>query len=187
MPLRRPTALQERNKGDIPRISHRHTDITEQTAALGALDSRALETLFELLTCHAGEIFQARVYLGRMRLRVWACSVVSFAIPGTDVLANITPKDVVASWRTEIRRNSAFELDRQIRDTTLRIQGVGLQNRLRRTSLQAAGTCPAMVERRTVVFQRDGRMSSPSSTQETEPSIQQAGIFTNPAEPGNFA
>ena len=95
-------AFQEGNKSGIPRIAHRHTDITEQTTALGALDGCALKMLFELLTCHVTQVFQARVYLGRMRLQAWVRSVVSFAIPGTDVLANITPKDVVASWRTQI-------------------------------------------------------------------------------------
>ena len=122
-----------------------------------------------------------------MRLQVWVRGVVSFAIPGADVLANITPKDVVASLRTELLRNSALEFDRQIRNTTLRIQNVGLQNRLRWTSLQAAGARPAMVEPRTVILQGDGQDEFPQQQPGAEPGIQQAGIFAKPAEPTYLA
>src|SRR5262249_15336312 len=114
-------AFQEGNKGGIPRVPHRHTDIAEQTTALGALDCCIPKTLLKLLTCHMGEVFQARVHLGRMRLQAWVRGVVSFAIPGADVLANNKTKDVVASLRKELYRNSALELNRQIRNTTLRI------------------------------------------------------------------
>src|SRR4029450_11667917 len=122
------------------------------------------------------------MHLGRMWLQVWVGGAVSFAIPGTDVLANITPKDVVPGLHTELLRNSALEFDRQIRNTALRIQNVGFQKRLRRTSLQAAGARPAMVEPRTVVFQGNGQDELPQQQPGAEPGIQQAGIFAEPTQ-----
>ena len=83
----------------------------------------------------------------------------------------------MASLRTELLRNRAFELDRQIRNTTLRIQNIGLQNRLCRTSLQAAGARPAMVEPRTVILQGEGQDEFSQQQPGAEPGIQQAGIF----------
>src|SRR5207249_11975685 len=124
----------------------------EQAAAPGTLDGCTPKTLLKLLTRHVGEVFQARVHLGRTRLQAWICGVVSFAVPGADVLANITPKDVVTSLRTPLLRNRTLEFDRQICNTTLCIQNVGLQNRLRRTCLQEAGARATVVEPRTIVL-----------------------------------
>src|SRR5262249_48147205 len=122
-----------------------------------------------------------------MRLQVCVCGAVSFAIPGADVLANITPKDVVPGLRTELLRNSALEFDRQIRNTTLRIQNVGFQKRLRWTSLQAAGARPAMVRPRMVVFQGNGQDEFPQQQPGAEPGIQQAGIFAEPSQASIFS
>src|SRR5262245_20098895 len=150
-------AFQQGNEGRLPRVPHGHTDITQETAAFRAFKRCTPKALFKIFTAHASQVFQQWVHLGRVGLYVRLSGEVAFAIPRTDVLANIAAEDMVPHLWAKLFWNSTLELDSQIGNTAPGIEHVGFQERLGWAGLQAARACPAVVERRTVILQSDGQ------------------------------
>src|SRR5258707_15873720 len=71
-------------------------------------------------------------------------------IPGTDFLANVTPKQVRPYAFAMLFRNRTAQLDGQIGDTLPRVECPGISlgnNGLRRTRIDAAGTGTTPVRR----------------------------------------
>ncbi len=119
-------------------IAQRHADIAEEAAALDPLDRRPAKKRPKLRRRRApGNPATASDAAGRAAKAALAGDR-GEAIPRAGVEAIVAAIDAVADERTELERDRAFELDREIGNAATRIEPMRLGDRAGRAGRDAA-------------------------------------------------
>src|SRR5712692_8375181 len=72
-------------------------------------------------------------------------------VPWTNVLADIAAENMISHRLAKLFRDGTSQLDGQVRNTLSRIQNVGFDKSLRRTSVETTPATPAQIRRRQLV------------------------------------
>ena len=131
---------------------------------------------------HLSQPFQRGIDQPFPRLKFRRGGSRSFAVPGTDILADVAAKNLVTHARPQVLGDRAPLLDGQIRNAAIRIQLVGRDQRVGGTGIDAAGAAAAAVRRRQV--RRKFERSQNDTQKQPRPQflIDDAGVFSNPSD-----
>lgn len=103
-------------------------------------------------------------------------------VPGAVQLAVVAAVNPVADGFAELLRNGAVEFDGQVGDTAAGVEQVGRDDGMGRADVEAGPAAAAVAARRPVDRQRQVGIQLAEEKPGTVPSIDQVGVFSDPAE-----
>src|SRR5215469_113567 len=106
--------FRHRNQVAIAAVSNRYERIASQTSPLRALNGRASEPLAEFFLGDFGQPVERRIYQTLARLEFRGIGRRSFPVPGADILADITAKNLMSQIFAELFGNRSPLLNREI-------------------------------------------------------------------------
>src|SRR5262249_19094142 len=127
------------------RVAKAHGEVAEPPLVADAADRRALQALVELGLGPGEELHQPGAVEAVARLEVLLGARLGEAVPRADELAVVAAVDAIADEGTQLLRNRALVLDREIGDAAARVELVGTADGLRRAHVDAALASPAAV------------------------------------------
>ena len=110
--------------------------------------------------------------------RMWCGPIV-----GTDFLANVAAVDVTADRCTMRFRNRRPQLDRQIRQASIRVEDARFDERSRWTRLEAARAAAALFEPLRIGLERQCADDLTQEQPRSDFAVDQARVLPDPAEP----
>ena len=135
-------SFQGRQVVAVPDISQGHTNIPEESASLDSLDRRTAKKLAELRVVQ-GKAFAQGHPNRRARREGSFPRGRRETVPRTRVKAIVATINAIADERPQFERDRAFQLDRQVRDATARIEPMRFRDRAGRARGDAALTTSA--------------------------------------------
>ncbi len=152
---RRAKALQQRRHSRMRprpalnlRVPQRHASIPHQPAPLRPLHRTLASYRAAFVLAQQRQPLQLRRKKLRTRRERRFASNRRIPIPRTYVLANVAPKHLSPHRFAQLLWNRTAQLDRQIRNTSPRIQHVRLGDRPGRASINTQSALPAKISRR---------------------------------------
>ena len=136
----------------VPTFPKRHADVAQETAALDSPDRRIAKQSAKSCFIQLQEIAQLHLRDRRTRRERDLIRSARKSIPRTGVEAIVATVNAVANERTKFERNRTFQFNREVGNTTARIQTVRFRDRTGRARSDAASAGPA-----TVALRRIGR------------------------------
>ena len=107
------------------------------------------------------------------------------AIPWADVLADVTAEDPVAHERTQLARDGAAQLDREVGDAAPRVHAIRCDDGPRGTRIEAAVAAAAMLAlERQVGLERAVHQQLAQQEPGADRLRDQAGVLADPAQAG---
>jgi hypothetical protein len=134
----------------IPAVAHGDRDISAQAGAFGAANGRAAELLPEFFRADFAEPLERGVDQPFSRLELGCAGRWCFAVPGTDILADVASEDVAADAFAHFFGDRAALFDGQVRNAFVGIELVGRDQRVRRAGFDTAGATAAAIGRRQI-------------------------------------
>ena len=131
------SSLERGQVAAVADISERDTDIAQESAALDTFDGRPAKKRAELHIVEREIIAQRHPSRGRGGETGFTRNG-GEAVPGTRLEAIVTSINSIANERSQLERDRAFKLDRQVRDAATRIEFVRLGDRTRGTRRDAS-------------------------------------------------
>ena len=163
-------------------VPHRQRSVTPQALPLGAADGRAAKHFAILRFVHLRQPLQRWIDEGLARLKFRGAGHGCFAIPRTDVLADIAAKHMPPQFFTHGFRNRTSLLDSQIGNAQVRIQLIRSDQRVSRTGVDTAHARAATIRRRQVWRQLEGCEDHAEKQPRSQLLMDGAGIFARPAD-----
>src|SRR5439155_27248905 len=138
----------------------------------------------KFIHAQSGKPLKSRIDQFLARLKLGSGGRRRLAVPGADILADVTPKNVPAHSGPQVFRNCSSFFDGQIRNATVRIELIRTYEGVCRTCIDAArtGAAPVWVWQIYVQFER--REDHPEEEPGSKLLIKNAGVLANPADAG---
>src|SRR5262245_40464024 len=125
------------------RVAQADGEIAQPPLVADAADGRALQAPVEVGLGPGEQLDQRGAVEAVARLEVLLGARLGEAVPWTDELTVVAAIDAVADKGTQLLRNRALVLDREVRDAAAGVELVGAADRLRRADVDAAPAGPA--------------------------------------------
>src|SRR5262249_30705805 len=144
----------------------------------------------QLLPFGFGQIEQAidfRPEQTRSRIKCCVCGMRRFVVPWTDILTDVTAEKMVADSFALRFGNFTAQFDGRVSDALSAVQNIGLDNRLRRTGIDASSARATPIR----YWNIDIDLEIGKDAAEKEPGagflINDAGILSEPSDAGIFS
>src|SRR5688572_29476020 len=161
-------------------IAERDRDVSQITASFGAFDGTPLEALIKLLGWNGQFIGQGRkrVFIPKSRITL-TCE----SIPRTNHLANVTSKNPIADFFTQIGRDIIFEFDGEIGDATACVNGAIRKDAIRGAGFDATPAGAAVIgDKRWIRLKREIKKNFGEQKIGTLLWINKTGVPADPAD-----
>src|SRR3954468_6181059 len=127
------------------RIAQAHREVAQPPLVADAPDRRAAQALVEIGLGPGKKLDQRRLVEAIADLEIRLGRGLRESVPRADELTIVAAVDAVPDQRTQLFRNRALVLDRQVGDAAARVELVGTDDRLGRTDVDAAVAGAAML------------------------------------------
>src|SRR2546426_387182 len=130
--------MQRGQNGLIADVAERDTDVSDQAAALRAKNRRVREAALESGIIKREEFNEIRLCQILSSVSLHDLTLSGETVPWANRKAIIAPVNPIANGATKFHRNRSFQFDRQIRNTTTRVELEGRGDGRSWTGLQTA-------------------------------------------------
>jgi hypothetical protein len=169
-------------------VAHRYGYIALEAFASGAFEGRAFKRLLECYVVELGQRFEGGIDQFGTGFNCLPGCYGGFAVPGADVLADVTAKDLSADEGAEIFGNRAFFLDGEVGDAAGGVHLVRSDEGVSGAGVDAAGAGAAAILRREGEAVGLGQWDGGGDDTEEEPGAvslgEDAGVLADPADAG---